>query len=333
MGAKWNYTLLALLAFVFVKAQVNLVPNGSFEDTLECIYTDSQLGHLNHWSTPTNATPDAFAVDFCNVYLNSNIIAVPTNYWGHQLPRTGKNYAGLYFLLDNDYPDREYIQVHLSEKLKPGVVYCVSYYISMSDAQSCLAIRGFEAYFSPDSIYIEDTPPVFPILTFPAQISVDTLVSDSISWVEISGYFMAQGDEEYMLIGNFKPQNQVQRIIINDDLPNKGAYYYIDDVSVIECDSLVGIEENIIDYRLEVYPNPAYDFVSIELPKSYNQAQLNIYNLTGQLIAQKQLLQSTNSVGIPSGQIPISDLGNGMYIFVVQSGGEVVGRHRIVVAR
>jgi hypothetical protein len=66
--------------------------------------------------------------------------------------------------------------------------------------------------------------------------------------------------------------------------------------------------------------------LSIDLPKNINQASLYIYNLTGQLVLQKQITQ-------PNQTVPITELGNGVYVFVVESGGEVVGRKRVVVAR
>ncbi|UPT67548.1 MAG: T9SS type A sorting domain-containing protein [Sphingobacteriales bacterium JAD_PAG50586_3] len=82
-------------------------------------------------------------------------------------------------------------------------------------------------------------------------------------------------------------------------------------------------KENLLNnLHIAIYPNPAQDFVNIELPQSYNQASLNIYNLTGQLISQKP---------ITSTQIPIAELGNGMYIFVIQNGDKVIGRQRVVV--
>ena len=87
----------------------------------------------------------------------------------------------------------------------------------------------------------------------------------------------------------------------------------------------MGIEEKPID-NIDIYPNPAQDFVSVELPKNISKAQLAIYNLTGQLVLQKQIMQ-------PNQQIPITELGNGVYIFVIQNEDKVIGRQRVVVAR
>jgi hypothetical protein len=91
------------------------------------------------------------------------------------------------------------------------------------------------------------------------------------------------------------------------------------------CDVSVGVEENAIN-NISTYPNPAQDFVSIEIPKNPNLAQLSIYNLTGQLISKKQISQ-------PNQQISITELENGMYIFVIHNEDKVIGRQRVVVAK
>lgn len=85
------------------------------------------------------------------------------------------------------------------------------------------------------------------------------------------------------------------------------------------------IEEQVSN-PIKIYPNPAEDFVSIKIPQNYTQAQLGIYNLTGQLISQKQVTQSNQ-------QLSITELGNGMYIFVIQNEDKVIGRQRVMVAR
>jgi hypothetical protein len=94
----------------------------------------------------------------------------------------------------------------------------------------------------------------------------------------------------------------------------------------VEGCQLVGIKEIEEDVKILVYPNPAQDFVSIGLPQNYNKVQLCVYNMTGQLVSQKQVIQSIQ-------QIPIPELGNGMYIFVIQNEDRVIGRQRVVVAR
>ncbi len=131
-----------------------------------------------------------------------------------------------------------------------------------------------------------------------------------------------------MIIGNFNEISNDDTLSVegvgNNWVIPQSAYIYIDSVSLTLCDD-VGIEEKPID-NIDIYPNPAQDFVSVELPKNISKAQLAIYNLTGQLVLQKQIMQ-------PNQQIPITELGNGVYIFVIQNEDKVIGRQRVVVAR
>lgn len=92
------------------------------------------------------------------------------------------------------------------------------------------------------------------------------------------------------------------------------------------CNLTTAIPEHLFKSPIKIYPNPASDFISIELPQNYTQAQLSVYNLTGQLVSHKHLTQSSQ-------QIPIHELGNGMYIFVIQNRDEIIGRLRVVIAK
>lgn len=95
----------------------------------------------------------------------------------------------------------------------------------------------------------------------------------------------------------------------------------------IDLGCVNGIEElEEDDFSLFVYPNPAEEYVSIDLPIMYNKGTVQIYNMQGQLVSQKQITQ-------PNQQIPISELGNGMYIFVIQNGDKVIGRQRVMLER
>jgi hypothetical protein len=318
-----------LLLGTRLTAQVNLVPNNSFEQFDSCPDFSGQINRVFKWNSPTNSTPDILTGNFCNVYLNSNCIDLPNNpLVGYQNARSGFSTAGLVMYSNSpngNGSNREYLQIKLSSKLKINSLYCVSYYVNLSHNLSKYIIQDFGGYFSNDSIYVFGALPNYPTLQYPSFINNNTFIDDTTNWVEISGYYTATGGEEYFLIGNFTSQESVDTLLYNQNSNTYVAYYLIDDVFVIECDSLVESNEYFAE-QFDIYPNPAQDFVSIEIPKNYNQAQLNIYNLTGQLIAQKIVTQ-------PNQQIPITDLDNGMYIFVIQNGDKVIGRQRVVVAR
>ncbi|UPT66864.1 MAG: T9SS type A sorting domain-containing protein [Sphingobacteriales bacterium JAD_PAG50586_3] len=124
------------------------------------------------------------------------------------------------------------------------------------------------------------------------------------------------------LVPNLAPLTQIKNT----------AYIYFDYNEAIITNTAVNTIEEPLGISLTdaatpfaIYPNPAMYFVSVYTTANYKQAQLMIYNLTGQLITQKQITQAN--------QIPITELGNGMYIFVVQNGDKVIGRQRVVVVR
>lgn len=96
--------------------------------------------------------------------------------------------------------------------------------------------------------------------------------------------------------------------------------------AVLKFNLLTGIDEIPAIDRMSIYPNPAQDFITAELPTNIGQAQLSIYNLTGQLISKNQITQ-------PSQQVSTAELSNGMYIFVIQTEDKITGRQRVVIAR
>ena len=152
-----------------------------------------------------------------------------------------------------------------------------------------------------------DTAYVFMVITFPQNVQ-DTLLTDKYN--NLNGDIIPNCDSiNYSLFpkNNFSNPLGIWRLkCLNHTFPT----------------SIPEIEKP----KVTLYPNPAEDFVSIQLPENHTHAQLSIYNLTGQVISQKQITQ-------PNQQIPITDLGNGMYIFVIQTKDKIIGRQRVVVTR
>jgi hypothetical protein len=304
----------------------NLVLNPSFEDTLQCPNLLGQINRVAYWSSFTNGTPEIFSSNFCMINSSSQYIDVPSNYWGYQNARTGSNYAGLGLYSNyTSSSDREYIQVQLATPLKPSTAYCISYYVSLADKQSYYAIKNFEAYFNQDSMHINTQSPISNL--YP-QFFVNELLNDTTEWQLVSGYFQASGGERYMVIGNFKPQNEVDTMPVNTSLEfNRDAYYYIDDVSVMECDSLNSITENEYINAITIYPNPASAIINLSYNLKHNSTLL-IYNSIGQLIEQKQLLKDSKLL-----ELPLTTYANGLYIYTVTANGKTVYQGKFVVSK
>ncbi len=292
------------------KGQVNLVPNGSFEDTTHCPGYFENISTAVNWFQPTRGTPDLFSTCYVG--------GVPNNYFGYQQPKDGAAYVGAFSYINyGQYDEREYLAVKLLDSLKGDMNYCFRMYVSVSNKYRW-PISSIGAYFSPDSInlYTYSPLPYFP------QIENDSnnFINYTTNWQLISGSFKAQGGEHYLYIGNFRDSTNT---ICQSYAPyHTATYIYFDDISLVECEG-VGIEENTTP-KNAIYPNPAAENVTIALPPNTNKAELLIYTVQGQLLSQTQIADTQT--------INTSSLANGMYLFVIQLNGNIIEREKIIIA-
>lgn len=224
----------------------NLVYNPSFEDHIYCPRKIDALGVLvtvEGWYQPTKGSADYF--NECG----SKECGIPNNKLGIQETHSGSAYCGIY-CSKNNY--REYLQTQLKEPLKEGQQYQLSFYVSLSEYSPHI-VATLGGLFTKDRI--SDT--TFNILmrkqnnklsnrvtqTIASYLEpqvvnpYDSLLNNTTEWKLIQGTFTATGGEEFLTIGNFYPaaqSNFVDRNQPENILP--GAYYYIDDVSVICLD-------------------------------------------------------------------------------------------------
>lgn len=259
---------------------------------------------------------------------------LPLNFGGFQYPKDRNNHIGLIIASDTlNFPNlknyREWVGINPQYEFKKNKFYKVELYISVGDNSGLFSIPP-QVYFTADSMYYNSVEADFSIIDTSKIGIADTtiLYSDTANWVKVSAIIKSNGEEKYIYLGNFLRPHLTKYEFAPEyifDFSNPYSYFYIDDFSIYELDSVTSVIEDTQIENLNIYPNPAQDFVSIDIPVNYQNLQLSIFNLTGQLIAQKQITGSQ--------QIPISELGNGMYIFVVESKGGIIGRKRVVVGR
>jgi hypothetical protein len=203
----------------------NLVPNPSFEINTGCPTSISQINLAIPWSSPNTATPDY--IHTCGTAL---WVTAPKPFGGYQQPRTGNAYAHIICYADKGPVDyREYLQIQLSTPLTAGIIYEVKFYVSLNNL-SQFAINNLGAYLSSTPL---STPNNLVINVIP-QIIEPNIISDTVNWVPISGYYLATGGEEYLTIGNFFDDASLI-YSINTGVRNliSNTAYLIDDVSVL----------------------------------------------------------------------------------------------------
>lgn len=230
------YAALIILFLQQARGQ-NLVADSSFEKNSKIPIELSSIGFNASWSAPTVGTTDLFCE--CGKKLKEKSEAqVPNNLFGTQKAHSGKCYAGFYLFSHADY--REYLITQLSSPLNGGTKYELTMYVSLADYSRAAIYRMGIAFLAGKPTYttsnvITNFKPVF----VPLKNQVGT---DTVNWHQITVEYQASGGEQYLLIGSFdiydfeetyvKPPKGVRTKI--NQLTDRDAYYYIDDVSLHE---------------------------------------------------------------------------------------------------
>jgi len=99
--------------------------------------------------------------------------------------------------------------------------------------------------------------------------------------------------------------------------------YYIDDVSFIDL-TIVSVPE-VVPTEVGVYPNPAQDVVTVDLPNASTAATVSLVDVTGRAVVSGRSFQQF--VGYGRTQLGLSGLPDGLYFVRIQDGdNEVVRR-------
>jgi len=206
-----------------------LVPNGSFEE-----YTNCPQGIPNNEIEGVKEHPHGwyFPVFGNRTYFNKCSNAPKMIYAN---PRSGRGCMGIQtFFGDN----REYISAPLNFPLKPGEMYCVKFYVALHPI-TLMVCSYLGAVLSQKPILDHldgDADPSY----VPQIVNKEKFLSDT-AWTEISGIYTAHGGESVITIGNFTRRNETPAIYRSSkgyayEGTEKfviGAYYFIDDVSVV----------------------------------------------------------------------------------------------------
>lgn len=285
-----NILLFFLVIFtIAVKAQINLVPNPSFEDTINCPYQSGDIGKATGWTTLCGS-PDFFNI--CNQYD----WGVPNNIFGYQQAASGNAYAGFATYSSDSPESREFAACNLSIPLIIGTKYYISFKVALSlnsMSQTNYASDKIGATFTTGTYIcnslITNNPPVF----------TDSIITDSLNWTRITGFFVADSAYTYLAIGNFFDDANTDTVKFFNDFSDN-AYYYLDDVAVSTDSSFVynysystSITESNLQHQITVYPNPANNFINIQ--SGFNAPfDIVIYNSNGQLLYTEQDVNTDN---------------------------------------
>jgi len=217
----------------------NLVLDPSFEiDDVKLLKTYGQLPlMLKNWGSPNESKADLY-----NNMAKASKVAIPKNDFGTEEAFEGSGYAGFRAFTKDPKKTRTYLQAKLSKKLTKDKLYCVKFNVSLSDLSKWGA-NNIGIYFSDRKIQNANTN----ALTFLPQITEKTnapIVTMS-GWETICGTFLSTGKEEYFIIGCFGEEDNIKLEKVMKPTTQEGmimadAYYYIDNVEVVEIENVDG---------------------------------------------------------------------------------------------
>lgn len=282
LGNKPVFLFFYFLFAFSTSAQQNLVPNGDFEDYVTCPdWSNYYVDAAANWFIPTNnGTSDYFNSCSTEFDVEGLLFSVPENFSGWQEAHSGNGYAGFSFSMYNDGSSYcEYISIELNQTLKKGSFYELSFFVSVADSffasyEPNIYVNKLGAYFSSNAInqnnnFIIDVVPQF-------ESDPNAWLSDSIGWQYVSGIFTTSGTEKFMTIGNFAKYNELKtNYLYPGPFLDKGTYYYIDDISLVE-----------VELSLPNVFTPNGDSVNdvLELPFLPTNAKLVILNRWGEKV-------------------------------------------------
>ncbi len=79
-------------------------------------------------------------------------------------------------------------------------------------------------------------------------------------------------------------------------------------------------------YNIKIYPQPASDYINVELPEEFSNSELRILDLNGRLVGNFSLAE--NGVHF----IPVNSLGNGMYLLTIENQKAII-RKKIIIEK
>ncbi len=314
-GIRCILMVYMLLLTLSLHSQDNLVKNYSFEDHTDCPYSRNQLHFSEGWYNPCNGGTDYFHA--CSYGLSN--WWTPFNVGGYQVPHTGVAHAGIYLFYGPEY--REYIGTTLSNELQSAHWYHLTFYVSLGNGSRYATDLLGACVLKDTCICDHTTIPIQHLLEYTPQVCNPRgrVLSDTLAWMEVSGTFRAEGGEKFLIIGDFYRDEDNTLLLVGDTNQYPICYYFVDDVSLVEVDSVNRIPDIRRAIKTSVSPNPSSDHTWLYFTEALpGEAVFELFSLTGDLV-RKEIIPA----GTIRYEVPMSGLAGGLYGYRVNGPGSV----------
>ena len=289
---------------ILVQAQINIVPNPSFENTLSCPTGAAGWTACANWNNVNmNVGPGTWGTpDYFHPCGGGGTAPVST-FAGTCSPHSGIAYMAL-VLYNNPYPDyREYLSCKLNVAMTPGTRYTVSFWITNGTGViSPWIIKNVGVHFSASALTQSGWS---PINVTPQCEVTNTIASNT--WVNYTFSIIPTATWNYLTIGAFRSDANNSPMVY---YPNPGgnpsvyANYFIDDISVF-APLVEEVKESDLSNRIRFFPNPATETIHLDGQQNgLTVKTLLITNSLGETVMQLDQpsdLQEVNVSGLARG--------------------------------
>ncbi len=243
-------TIFPVAYTLLLSAQYNLVPNYSFEEIGDCPggisgFSWSDDPYVTDWYAGHGGTSDYFN----ECAGPGSWVGVPENLFSEDQPaHTGVAYGGSWTTTGGDY--REYVQAQLIEPLIAGECYFVEFWSAPATQSDFFAPHATTdavgAYFSADKVGDAFGYSVLPYTPQIENSGTGNYIDPPGAWTKICGYFEAEGGEEWVCIGNYHTDADMEIVPYTGGDPASLVYLFIDDVTVSPADSMFYMPDTVV---------------------------------------------------------------------------------------
>ena len=219
--------LASLVLLTTSSAQSNLVPNHSFEDILDCNFDYGAADYASPWKIVNEdvSSPDLFHVCATNVFYQVPLVDSSQEIF----PNSGDGMVGLVNLVMGA-EERIYARL-LGDLPKDVDIYLAFSTIPNKKTDADMSLL---CYSNTQSLAFSD-------IQFQSKIVAlqsDAIIDNTEDWTKLQTCYQATGEEELVLLGNYKLSSET---LMDCDYIDPGfnfAYFFVDDIIVAPFDVL-----------------------------------------------------------------------------------------------
>ncbi len=204
---------------------------------------------------------------------------------------------------------------------------------SLADS-SYFATNGIAAYFFVDNIGLTN-PMINAPLDLDPQVTFQNYgaITDSLGWVTLTDTLFADSAYKHIVIGRFIDTSVLDIVRVDTGVVFNFAYYYIDEVSVVDLDTVIKTDTNVTYIstigtiaNVQLSPNPFSNSTTLTFDnRGKNLHTFFIYNIEGRLVRKIEHIRT--------GELSIdrNDLDVGCYFYELRSEDGAVAKGKLFV--